>query len=133
LALQQAQVMLRRPLPDFSAMVSKGWDLLKILFRWMMSTAIVSTAALILGIYVIRDHIKEVLASAPDTVWGYPGAFWEVLKIDLGRPGLRSPEVLLIVTSLAFLLVSVKYLREASYRLDDKDIFRTGGGVRRDG
>lgn len=134
LALRQAQVLLRRPLPDFSAQVSKVWDLLKIGIRWTMVELTVFTVTLVIGVYTIRDHVKMVLAEThadiPDTMPEYPQAFLRVVQVDLGRPGLRPPEILLIITAVLMFLVAMKYLREAWFRLSDKDLLEGSRGSR---
>ncbi len=130
LALRQAQVLLRRPLPDFSAQVSKGWDLLKIGIRWLMAELTVGTVAVIAAVFVNRDHMRRQLGGLPDTVWGYPAAFMETVQIDAGQPGLKGPEKLLILTAVLMFLVAMKYLREMWFRLSDKDLLEGSRGSR---
>jgi len=135
LALRQAQVLLRRPLPDFSAMVSKGWDVLKIIFRWAMAMIVVSTVTLVIGVYTIRDHIKKVFTKAyggtPDTMFDYSRGLLRAMRVEISQRGLTPPEVLFIVTIVLLALVSLKYLNELRYRLGDKDIYRSPSGTQR--
>ena len=99
-----------------------------------MAELTVFTVTLIIGVYTIRDHVKTVLkqfeSDVPQMMSQYPGAFVRVLQIDLNRPGLRPPEILLIVTAVLMFLVAMKYLREMWFRLSDKDILEGSRGSR---
>jgi ubiquinone biosynthesis protein len=129
LALRQAQILLRRPLPDFSATVGKVWDVLKILFRWAMALITVSAVTLVTGVYTIRDYVRKLLSdvdgAAPETMYDYSVGFFRAMRLDMERAGPSPPEALFIVTVLLLALVSLKYLNELRYRLGDKDVYHS--------
>ena len=72
LLLQQAQLFLRRALPNFSALVSKGWEILKISIKWLLMLMTVTAAAFIAGLVVIRDRLQSVADPLE-----YLGVFWD--------------------------------------------------------
>jgi ubiquinone biosynthesis protein len=135
LALRQAQILLSRPLPDFSAAVSKGWDVLKIVFRWAMAMIFVTAVTLVVGVYVIRDHVarvfRAVYGQAPNTMLDYSAGLLKAMRYDAGQKSLTPPEWLFIITVVLLAVISLKYLNELRYRLGDKDIYRSPlGGTR---
>lgn len=125
LLLYQAELLLRRPLPDFSALVSKGWDILKILAKWALVSL---TVTLVMGVpefLLLADRIKKDLKGG-STVWEYPGALIDQMGQHLRGSDWGWPEVLLFVWGALNLLLAFKYIRELLFRLSDKDILLTG-------
>ena len=126
LALQQAEILLRRPLPDFSALVSKGWDLLKIFLQWLLSTSFVSSATVLAGVFLIRHHIQDVAAKvvgANPTIGDFMYALPTAMRADVyDKPGLQPAEWLFIVWAALVTLITVKYARALLFRMSDKDI-----------
>lgn len=134
LALQQAEILLRRPLPDFSALVSKGWDVFKIIMQWVLWTSLVSSATVLVGVFVIRDHIHRVAAVASGSTFGeFVYALPATMRADvLHKSGIQPAERLFIVWFVLISLIAVKYARALLFRMSDKDILpgrTTGRGI----
>jgi predicted unusual protein kinase regulating ubiquinone biosynthesis (AarF/ABC1/UbiB family) len=122
LALQQAQVLLRRPLPDFAALVSKGWEVVRLTIKWALASTALTLVAFLIGLLQMRDRLQTV-----STVWDYPGFFLRELQQDMGTPGtLHGSEAVLIAWTGLILLVFLKYLRAMWFRLDDRDVYSNG-------
>ncbi len=103
LLLQQAQIVLRQRLPDFSAQVSKGWDVLKIVIKWFLASTSVTLAAFVTGL-LLRS-----------------GAFFVELR-RVGNPFATFPAAVIVVWIILLLLIGIKYLRTMWFRLSDKDL-----------
>lgn len=119
LLLYQAELLLRRPLPDFSALVSKGWDLLKILLKWILVSTAVSLATALTALPLIEDLNAR-------TVWDYPAAFLRRFSEGILAADVSGPGYLLAAWGILNLLIALKYLRAMWFRLSDKDILLTG-------
>ncbi|HYX23952.1 MAG TPA: AarF/UbiB family protein [Thermoanaerobaculia bacterium] len=123
LLLRWAQSFLRRPLPDFAALVSKGYEVFMTLLKWIFTSATISVAALGVGIWVAMRRAG--------TIWLYPGEFLTQLKTDLTTPGAQASEVIFGVWLGLMFLVTVKYLHQMWFRLRDKDVGKGITGTRR--
>lgn len=130
LALQQAEIFLRRPLPDFSALVSKGWDVFKIIMEWVLWTSLVSSATVLVGVFVIRQHIQDAAKKMVDASLDASPTFGELVRAlpetmrydVLHKTGIQPGEVLFIVWAALVTLIAIKYARELLFRMSDKDI-----------
>ncbi|HEX3554759.1 MAG TPA: AarF/UbiB family protein [Thermoanaerobaculia bacterium] len=123
LALRWAQSFLRRPLPDFAALVSKGYEIFMAILKWIFTSASISVAALGVGIWVAMRRAG--------TIWLYPGEFLAQLKHDLTTPGAQASEVIFGVWLGLMFLVTVKYLHQMWFRMRDKDVGKGITGTRR--
>jgi hypothetical protein len=121
LLLRRVQAFLRRPEPDFAAMIRKGYDILMIVLKWSFLSSAVTVLALCVGMVLDLKQLKNV-----QTVWDYPGTFLTHLQEKMNAPDLSAPEVVFIVWLVALLLVTVKYLHQMWFRLCDKDELLSG-------
>ena len=127
LLLQQTQLILRRRVPDFSALVSKGWDVLKLILKWSLLSTGVTLAAAAVVAFEFLDRIKRNLPPrAPYTLWDYPRALLKQVGADVLNPAVRGPGIVLAVWGFVILFISFKYIRSMWFRLSDKDILLTG-------
>jgi predicted unusual protein kinase regulating ubiquinone biosynthesis (AarF/ABC1/UbiB family) len=114
LLLKRVQVFLRKPEPDFLALVSKGVDVLMIGIKWATLSSILTVAAL--GLELGLEVLHKIPAST----------FVENLKAGNVTPSLFVAWFVLI------LLVAVKYLHQMWFRLSEKDTNNSGSlGARR--
>ncbi|HXT50515.1 MAG TPA: AarF/UbiB family protein [Thermoanaerobaculia bacterium] len=137
LALQQAEIFLRKPLPDFSALVSKGWDVFRIFVHWALLSSAVTVVTFVVGLLAMRDHLRATAAEFGSKALAQGSTFWEYavalpngLRGDmLQKPGLNPGEVLLLVWAVLITAITFKYLRTMLFRLIDKDVIpgRDGG------
>lgn len=118
LLLRQAQALLRRPIPDFSALVSKGYDILMMAFKWSFLSSGITAAALIAGFWLTAVEAR--------TLWLYPIEFLKVVKRNMKNPNPQAAEVVFIVWLVLILLVTAKYLHQMWFRLCDKDDLLSG-------
>jgi predicted unusual protein kinase regulating ubiquinone biosynthesis (AarF/ABC1/UbiB family) len=119
LLLHQAELFLRKPLPDFASLVDKGWDLLKIFIKWALSSLTLTLAA---GTAAFLLFVQ----TEATTVWAYPGAVFRQMGQKLRDDAWGSPEAVLIAWAVLNLFISFKYIRSAWFRLSDKDVLQPG-------
>ena len=135
LGLQQAEVFLRKPLPDFSALVSKGWDVFRIFVQWALISCTVTGLTFVFGLLALRPHMRELrqVTATPGndtTFWDYAAALPQTLQVDmLDDSAFKPGEWLLLVWAVLIAAVTFKYLRNMLFRLTDKDVIpgRDGG------
>jgi ubiquinone biosynthesis protein len=124
--LQRAQVFLEQPLPNFAALVSKGFDLLMVGLKWFLMSTMVTGAALLAGIWLAFGPFGQP-RPARDTAWDYPREFLHVLRHSMSVSTLHRSETVMIVWLALMVLIALKYLRQAWFRLSDKDFRQLGG------
>ncbi|MBW8875648.1 MAG: AarF/ABC1/UbiB kinase family protein [Acidobacteria bacterium] len=127
LLLQQTQLFMRKPLPDFSALVSKGWDILKLILKWSLLEIAVTLAAAGVLAFRFLGRIQRLLPPRGQvTVWDYPRALLKQVGADVLNPAVRGPGIVLAVWGVLILFISFKYIRSMWFRLSDKDILLNG-------
>lgn len=128
--LRRVQIFLHKPLPDFSALVSKGWELAIMTLKWLTLSATATAAAMAAGIWLKGAALfkrragvgLEAAAPPADVIWNYPGQLLEVLYQDMETKGLSTVEHVFIVWLAVLFFLTAKYLRQAWFRLCDKDV-----------
>jgi ubiquinone biosynthesis protein len=149
--LQRTQLLLRQPLPQFAALVDKGFDLFTIGLKWLLLSSAVTMTAVGAGIAIIgRGVLKTAAAvfSSPAEFLQSPAGFLrahpDFLKVpeDFLRPqaeflrkltgrgiqetvvGFKTQafEVVLVVWLAVMALIAIKYMRQLWFRLCDKDV-----------
>lgn len=121
LLLRQVQAFLRRPEPDFAAMIRKGYDILMIVLKWTFLSSAITVLALCVGIALDLQQLTRIR-----TVWDYPGAFLTHLSTSMNTPKLTIDEVVFIAWLVVLFLVTAKYLHQMWFRLSDKDELLSG-------
>lgn len=122
LLLRQAQVFLRKPLPDIAALVSKGYDILMIGLKWFLLSTTITLVALAAGIAIRLEDLRE---GPEKSAWLYPGIFLDRLMSDIQKSEVTPPEAVFIAWIMLLLLVTFKYARQMWFRLCDKDVQNT--------
>lgn len=123
-ALRWAQILLQKPVPDFVALVSKGYEMFMIAVKWFFLDSAITTAATVAGIALKIDEIRH--ADPEATLWYYPGKLINELIQDIRTPGLTPFEFLFIVWAGLMIVVTLKYGRQMWFRLRDRDVGGSG-------
>jgi ubiquinone biosynthesis protein len=113
---QRLRSYLHKPLPNFKALIDKGYEVAILAIRWLYTVTVVTTLAFVAEVLVLHGRIKEAL------MWDYPGQVMTSLRSDMAQRGLHPSEVIFIAWVLLLLLFTLKYLREIGFRLGDVDI-----------
>jgi ubiquinone biosynthesis protein len=108
LLLKRIQIFLRKPVPDFAALVSKGYDVFMTAVKWATLSSALTVAAI--GVEVGRALLNQI------TVGQVANDF---------RHGKVNP-TLFFVWLVLMILVAAKYIHQMWSRLSDKDDVGSG-------
>lgn len=132
--LFEAQRFLGAPKPAFVALVGKAFSLAILFLRWGVASAIITLLALATLIVMRWDALWQKVAEDKGMALGamgfgdlslpdYVNAFTLLYADELARKGLGPGEWTLVIWAGLLGLLAMKYLRQAWFRLADKDSF----------
>jgi len=106
LLLKRVQIFLRKPMPEFAALVSKGFDVVMIGIKWATLTS--SLTVMAVGVeFALALYSREPIRDFTQ---------------DFRNFQLVRHPVLFVLWLVLVLLVAMKYLHQMWFRLSDKDV-----------
>lgn len=116
--LDRVQIFLHQPLPRFAAMVNKGYELLTLGIKWFLASASATFAAFVaLATVVLRERAEL----GGHGIWVSMREIFDRLVVDMGTAGLDPSEYVFLAWAVLLTALTLKYVRQAWFRLDDKD------------
>ena len=119
----EAQRFLSRTTPSFSALVSKGFTLVRLAIQWLFWS---SLATVIAALYLAVMRFAQLPQAKPLSEMSLPdytAMYADFLQIEFQQPGLGPAEWAVVAWVAVIALLTIKLLRDAGYRLKDKDQF----------
>lgn len=120
--LFRVERLLNEPTPSFVTAIAKGYELLRLLISWALTTFSVSLFAFLLASTLVY---REVAAREPErnlTFWAMP----ETLAAEFDRAaatiGMSPLEWILLTWGVLVAFVTVRHLRSAWLRISDLDV-----------
>ncbi|HXM69901.1 MAG TPA: hypothetical protein VN970_02120, partial [Thermoanaerobaculia bacterium] len=114
--LHRLRSLLNKPLPNFKALIDKGFEVAILAIRWLYTAAAVTVMGFAVGAVVLRGRIHKPLE------WDYPRLVMNVLRHDMAADTLQPSTKIFLVWMALMILITLKYVREIGFRIAELDI-----------